>query len=126
MMRSMKHLAGILPVIALSACLDQAPDSGPTGPSEVAAAASASGAIIAQSMCASCHGATYQGGVVEDVECPSLAVVRNYSLVEFDALLASGVERDGGTTNGFMTITHTLSPTARVDVYQYLKHYYDQ
>jgi cytochrome c553 len=126
MMRSMKNLAGILPAIALAACLDQVPESGPTGPMEVAAVASARGAIIAQSMCASCHGATYQGGVMEGVECPSLAVVRNYSLVEFDALLRAGTERNGGSTNGYMTITHELSPTDRADVHQYFKTYYDQ
>lgn len=125
-MRRMKNLAGILPAIALGACLDQAPESGPTGPMEVAAVASARGAIIAQSMCATCHGRTYQGGVMENVECPSLSVVRNYSLVEFDALMATGIDRDGDSTNGYMTITHDLSPTDRAAVHQYLQTYYDQ
>lgn len=125
-MRSMKHLAGILPALVLAACLDQAPENGPTAPMEVAALASARGAAIAHSMCASCHGADLKGGAVDDVECPSLVVARSYSPAEFDALLATGVARDGNSTNGYMTVTHTLSPTDRANVHQYLKTYDDQ
>lgn len=125
-MRSMKMLAGLLPALCLTACLDKGQDGGPTGPTEVAALSAARGALIVQSMCTTCHGATYQGGALEGVECPSLAVARTYSLAEFDALLAIGVERDGGSTNGYMTVTHQLGPEDRAAVHQYLKTYYDQ
>ncbi len=124
-MHSFRILAGILPAVALAACMDSVPVSGPANPGEVAAA-TARGAMLAREVCGSCHGTSFQGGSLGDVECPSLAVVRTYSFAQFDALLTMGVEPNGGFVNGYMTVTRTIAPPDREALHQFLKNYYDQ
>lgn len=124
-MPSSKILAGLLPAIALAACLNQDAVSTPVSPNAVTTVASR-GALLARELCGSCHGSSLQGGSVESVSCPALSVVRNYTLAEFDALLATGTERDGGSANGYMAVTRSLPPSDRAALHEYLKQYYDQ
>lgn len=124
-MRSSKVFAGILPAIALAACLNQDTVSSPVSPDAVTMVTSR-GALLARELCGTCHGSSFQGGSVESASCPALSVVRNYTLAEFDALLATGAERDGGTTNGYMAVTRSLPPSDRAALHEYLKQYYDQ
>ncbi|MFA6166615.1 MAG: c-type cytochrome [Gemmatimonadaceae bacterium] len=124
-MHSFRILAGLLPAVALAACMDSNPVSGPTNPSEVTAV-TARGAMLAREVCGSCHGSNFQGGTVGDVECPALTVVKNYTFAQFDALLTTSAERDGATANGYMTVTQSLAPADREALHQYLKNYYDQ
>ncbi len=116
-------------LVALSACSgsDRAGgmQTGPLEPEQVVVVASR-GAVIAKNLCASCHGADFAGGTASDVTCPSLQVVRNLSLGEFDALLAEGTDPEGQAVNALMAVTRELSIEDRHAVHEYLHWWYEQ
>ena len=123
-MQRFKILAGVVPAIALAACLDSAPASIIAAPQEPKFYPSR-GAAIAMETCAFCHGGDLKGGTYESVSCPSLTELREYSAEEFDALFLTGVTRDGRSTDGFMLpVGLDLTADERRAVLDYLRTYF--
>ena len=82
------------------------------------------GRRLASESCAPCHGAQFTGDTSYGILAPSLAVVQQYSLDQFNALFDSGVTREGQPANGPMSsasVRPILPPAERHAVYIYLR-----
>jgi mono/diheme cytochrome c family protein len=128
-MTKLHLLAGIVPMLAFAACSGSDRKGGlsdiPVAP-EAVSVTLARGAAIAKNLCASCHGADFAGGVAGETQCPSLIIVRNLTLGDFDAILSDGVDPAGQVVNDLMTVTRELSIEDRHAVHEYLRSWYQQ
>lgn len=121
-------LAGLLPVLALASCSDEGTTSisdVSLGP-ETGTITQARGAMVAQRVCAPCHGSDFSGAELAGTTCPSLTVVRLYSLDEFDTLLLEGTDPQGDPVNRLMSDSRGLSVQDRHALYEYLHWFYAQ
>lgn len=113
-----------LPVLALAACSDVGNTGAAVGPlaPETVNVSAARGAQLARDLCFSCHGPNFNGGTAGQVTCPSLSVLEGYSLDDFDALLSTGLARDGDVVDQ-MNAHWSLSFADRVALHEYLSKY---
>lgn len=125
-MHRFSFLGVALPVLALAACSDSSvvAPAAPAAPVEVIVVQSR-GAVIAQSICAQCHGSGFDGATLGSTECPSLAPVGNYTLEEFTRLLFAGVARSGDEVDPLMTVNAEVSANDVSELLAYLKEHVD-
>jgi len=126
-MSRFSFFAVALPVIVLAACADSStPDRvlAPVAPEAMDPLATR-GRVIAQTVCAECHGADFSGAVVGETACPGLSAVKPYSLAQFNTLLVLGVARDGDRIDALMAATTSLDEEDRTALYHYFIRYVD-
>ncbi len=93
-MKVISTLAAALAALGVVACSS---DDVPTGATARAPEATAinTGARLAVTTCAACHGPSLEGVWTETGLVPPLAIARGYSEAEFATLLTRGIKRNG-------------------------------
>jgi len=123
-MHRIQFLPAALTAIAIAACSGDAITSSSPGAvlqPPIVVASTSRGAVIARDLCAQCHGENFGGAASDDGVCPTLQLVQNYTLAEFERLIVLGVSRGGDEVDYSMSATQTLSEQDRQALYQYLK-----
>ncbi|MHB1313777.1 MAG: c-type cytochrome [Gemmatimonadaceae bacterium] len=119
-MSRISFLALVLPVLALAACTDSSDPGAVVAPASVTIATSR-GAVLAQDLCAQCHGQDFNGATFGATACPALGGIKDYTFAQFNKLLVLGVAPDGEAVDTLMTATQALSEEDRLALYQYLR-----
>lgn len=124
-MRCFKVLSIALPAVMLAACSDSSTTGPAAAPTDVSLVYSR-GAMLARDLCAQCHGATFSGTNTDSLTCPSLGIVRGYTLAEFDALITGGASKDGELVEPMVAAAWALSAEDKAALHDYLKNHLDQ
>ena len=121
-MRVSNILGGLLTALALAACDSPVSPNVGTGTVE-RYSASQRGARLAADICASCHGASFEGSSVGASTSPALECVAEYSLGEFTRLLRTGVTHDGRDVRPTMQAPTALHVDEIADLYEFFLTY---
>lgn len=121
-MRVMNVLGGLLTTLALAACDSQVSPDITTGPAEWTSAQQR-GMHLAADLCASCHGAAFEGSATGASASPALSRVSEYSLGEFTRLLTTGVTRDRRDVRTTMRAPSALHVDDFADLYVFFLAY---
>lgn len=121
-MRVITVMGGLLTVAALAACDSQIAPDVTTGPATWSTTQQR-GARLAADLCASCHGATFEGATIGGSTCPALERVADYSLGDFTRLITTGVTRDRRNVRATMQAPNALHSDEIADLYAFFLAY---
>jgi cytochrome c553 len=126
-MRKVTMMAVVSAVLVLAACRSDEVTA-PTARGLGSSPSMSSGHLVADTLCATCHGASLTGDPYHNDPTPSLVAARQYTWEEFNLLLIAGQARDGSSVRHGMGVTavYGLPEAQRRAVYDYLVNVWEQ